>query len=208
MRKLVRYLLLFAVLLVVGSSLHLTLKVGAPGSRQPVVRISQLDPQQYRSNAEYTTWAYSTCSTAAMTEVLNSYGRHLRITDVLAVESSIGAITPQVGLVADDGIARTAARFGFHTQWGYQYSLDQVIDLANQGTPVIVGFPPERYPGGHLLVVTGGTGMLVELADSSMWNRQVLSHPRFLRWWGGFVAVVTPQDESASAVVKDWFGVQ
>jgi ABC-type bacteriocin/lantibiotic exporter with double-glycine peptidase domain len=208
MRKLAWSVGLFAVLLVVVSSLHLTLKVDAPGSRQQVLRISQLDPQQYRSTAEYTTWASSTCSTAAMTEVMNYYGRHLRITDVLAVESNMEAITPQLGLLADDGIARTVARFGFRTQWGYQYSLDQVIDLANQGTPVIVGFPPERYPGGHLVVVTGGTNTLVELADSSIWNRHTLTRTRFLKWWAGFVAVVTPQDSGSSANIPRGGAVQ
>jgi Peptidase_C39 like family len=198
MRKLIWYVAVCAVLLVVVSSLHLTLKVDVPGPRRSLLRISQLDPAQYRSTAEYRTWAYSTCSTAAMAEVMNYYGRHLRITDVLAVESDIGAITPQEGLLSDDGIARTVARFGFRTQWGYQYTLDQVIDMANRGKPVIVGFPPQRYPGGHLVVVTGGTGgmsdteSLVELADSSMWNRHTLSRTRFLALWGGFAAVVTP----------------
>jgi Peptidase_C39 like family len=198
MRKLIGYVAVCAVLLVVVSSLHLTLKVDAPGSRRSLLRISQLDPAQYRSTAEYRTWAYSTCSTAAMAEVMNYYGQHLRITDVLAVELDIGAITPQEGLLTDDGIARTVSRFGFRAQWGYQYTLDQVIDMANQGSPVIVGFPPQRYPGGHLVVVTGGTSgasgteSLVELADSSMWNRHTLSRARFLALWGGFAAVVTP----------------
>ena len=122
-----------------------------------LVRLGQLDPKQYRSVSEYQTWAYSACSTAAMTEVMNYYGHRYRITDVLAVESSIGAITPQLGLVQEDGIARTVAHFGFQTDAGHDLTLDQIIGFANQGTPVIVGFPPQRYPGGHLLVVTGGT---------------------------------------------------
>jgi hypothetical protein len=206
MKKLVWYAGLLAVLVVAVSSLQLKFKVDAPVSRKPVLGISQLDPQQYRSAAEYTTWAYSTCSTAAMTEVMNYYGQHLRITDVLAVESDISAITPQEGLLSDDGIARTVSRFGFRTEWGYQYSLDQVINMANQGRPVIVGFPPQRYPGGHLVVVTGGMGVtsgtegLVELADSSIWNRHTLSRARFLQWWGGFAAVVTPQESGASTI--------
>ena len=72
-------------------------------------------------------------------------------------------------------------------------TLDQVVALANQGTPVIVAFPPSRYPGGHLLVVTGGDEVRVLVADSSHWNRTSFSRTRFLALWAGFVAVVTPQ---------------
>src|SRR5258706_16447500 len=38
---------------------------------QNVVRIGQLDPAQYSSSQEYNAWAYSACSSAAMTEVIN-----------------------------------------------------------------------------------------------------------------------------------------
>jgi Peptidase_C39 like family len=160
---------------------------------QQLARISQLDPNQYASTAEYNTWAYSACSTASMTEVFDSYGYHFRITDVLSVESQIGAITPDQGLVDPSGIASTAAKFGFKTQWGNGGSLDQVIATANSGKPVIVGFPPDRYEGGHLLVVIGGDSDNVFLADTSLWNRHVVSRAQFLAWWGGFYAVVTPK---------------
>ena len=68
----------------------------------------------------------------------------------------MGAITPQLGLLDEPGVANTASRFGFHTLWGHQLTLDQVIQIANKGRPVIVSFPPDRYAGGHLVVVTGG----------------------------------------------------
>lgn len=160
---------------------------------QSLVRLSQLDPAQYSSTKEYQLWAYSACSTASMTEVFNSYGRHYRITDVLKVEAQIGEITPQLGLLEDIGIQRTAARFGFKTTWGHNLSLDQIIAVANSGRPVIVSFPPDRYAGGHLLVVIGGDSNLVKLADSSLWNRTSLSRAKFLNWWEGFYAIVTPQ---------------
>src|SRR5215469_11428281 len=99
-------LLLLAVLLLVVSQWHVSIASDGASTHQ-VIRISQFDPGQYRSAAEYQTWAYSTCSTAAMAEVMNSYGHSYRITDVLAVESSIGAISPQLGLLFEDGIART-----------------------------------------------------------------------------------------------------
>jgi hypothetical protein len=60
--------------------------------------------------------------------------------------------------------------------------------------PVIVGFPPDRYPGGHLLVVTGGNSTTVFLADSSIWNLHSLSRARFLSYWEGFAAVVKPEE--------------
>ena len=80
---------------------------------QSLVRLGQVDPAQYASNQEFTTWAYSACSTAAMTEVFNAYGHHYRITDVLKVEAQLGEITPQLGLLEEVGIQQTAAQFGF-----------------------------------------------------------------------------------------------
>jgi hypothetical protein len=159
---------------------------------QSLIRFSQLDPAQYSSAQEFKLWAYSACSAASMTEVFNSYGHHYRITDVLKVEAQIGEITPQSGLLEDVGIQRTAARFGFKTTWGHNLSFDQIINIANNGEPVIVSFPPDRYTGGHLLVVTGGNSYTVYLADSSLWNRHSLSRAQFLNWWEGFYAIVTP----------------
>ena len=134
-------------------------------------RINQLDCGQYASADECNIWAYSACSTAAITEVINSYGYHFRITDILQQEVAVQAITPALGLVDDQGIRRTAARFGFTTDWGYTRSYEQVVALANAGTPVMVSWPPARYAGGHLLVVTGGESTSVKLADSSRYNR-------------------------------------
>jgi hypothetical protein len=169
----------------------------ASTAAQKLVRISQLDPAQYSSTEEYNTWAYSACSTTAMTEVINSYGHNYRITDILKVESQIGAITPQLGLLEEAGVADTASHFGFTTIWGHQFSLNQIIDIANKGRPVIVSFPPGRYPdgNGHLVVVTGGDSNSVYIADSSIFNRHTLSHATFLSWWGGFAAILIPQSK-------------
>jgi hypothetical protein len=160
---------------------------------QQLVRVSQLDSAQYNSPEEYNTWAYSACSAASMTEVFNAYGHHYRVTDILNVEAQIGEITPELGLLRPEGVEHTAAQFGFKTTWGNAWSLDQVIETANRGNPVIVSFPPDRYDGGHILVVTGGNGTTVYLADTSGWNRHSLSSAQFLQWWEGFAAVVTPQ---------------
>ena len=156
------------------------------------VRISQLDPNQYATTDEYNAWAYSACSAAAMTEVFNAYGRHLRVTDVLGVEARIGEITPELGLVRREGIEHTAAQFGFKTTWGNSWTLDQVIATANSSKPVIVDFPPDRYAGGHILDVIGGNNDYVYLADTSLWNRHAITRTQFLSWWAGYAAVVTP----------------
>src|SRR5260370_2792839 len=123
---------------------------------QNLIRLGQVDPGQYNSSQEYNLWAYSACYAASMTEVINAYEDHYRVTDILRVEAQLGEITPELGLLEEVGIQRTVAQFGFKTTWGHSLSLDQIIDVANHGRPVIVGFPPDRYAGGHLLGVTGG----------------------------------------------------
>ena len=163
------------------------------GASQNLARLGQLDPGQYNSTADYNLWAYSACSTAAMTEVINSYGHHYRIADVLKVEAGLGEITPSLGLVEDVGVARTLTKFGFNTSWGYSLSYDQVVATANRGQPVIVSWPPSRYDGGHLVVVIGGNSQTILLADSSLYNRHSLSRAQFMKWWAGFSAVATPQ---------------
>lgn len=204
MRKAVLFLLLLGVLAVAVAqvshsgattpptvSVQAAHTVHAPAGHH-LIRLSQLDPAQYASPQEYATWAYSTCSTGALVEVFNFYGRHYRIHDVLVVQAALGEITPAQGLLEESGIARTAGQFGFTTSWGYRLSLDQIIQAANAGTPVIVGWPPSRYPHGHLIVVTGGNGSMVSLADSSRYDRHTLTRAQFLTWWAGFSAVVTP----------------
>ena len=166
-----------------------------------LLRISQLDPAQYGPpSTEYTTWAYAACSAASMTEVLNAYGGHYRIHDILAVEAQRKDITPQGGLLSEGGIADTVAQFGFQASWGHTLSLDQIIADANAGTPVIVSFPPDRYAGGHLLVVRGGDAQNVLVADSSAYNRTSITRAQFTSWWIGkgqalgFSAIVTAKN--------------
>lgn len=160
---------------------------------QNLIRLGQVDPSQYNSTQEFNLWAYSACSAASMTEVINAYGHHYRVTNILKVEAQLGEITPELGLLEEVGVQRTVAQFGFKTTWGHSLSLDQIIEVANHGRPVIVSFPPDRYAGGHLLVMTGGNSSTVYLADSSLWNRHSLSRAQFLQWWGGFYAIVTPK---------------
>jgi hypothetical protein len=163
------------------------------GASKALIRLNQLDPSQYNSQQDYNTWAYSTCSTASMTVVINSYGHNYRIADILKVEAGIHEITPDLGLIEPVGIDRTVAQFGFKTYWISNTSLDNVIKVANQGHPVIVGFPPALWSGGHLLVVRGGNSQSVYLADSSRLNMQVMARTTFMKYWAGFAVVVMPK---------------
>ncbi len=157
-----------------------------------LVRLGQLDTAQYNSMQEYNTWAYSACSAASMTEVINSYGHKYRITDILTVESRIHEITPDEGLLEESGIAHTGSLFGFKTTWGHSLTLAQVIAKANSGTPVIVSWPPYLWAGGHILVVRGGDSNNITLADSSRLDMVQMTHERFMQLWGGFSAIMTP----------------
>lgn len=160
---------------------------------QHLLRLGQLDPAQYSSTQQYNTWAYSACSSASMTEVMNAYGHSYRVTDILNVEARIHEITPELGLLEESGIQHTGEQFGFKTIWGHNLSLDQVIAAANRGTPVIISFPPAKYAGGHILVVRGGNASTVYLADSSRLNWTQLTRARFMQLWGGFSAIMTPK---------------
>lgn len=176
-----------------SSSQQNTPKEPTYAASQALLRISQLDPSQYNSNQEYNLWAYSACSSAAITEIINSYGHHYRVTDILKVESAIGEITPQLGLLEDAGVAYTMSHFNFKTTWGHNLSLDAILNIANHGKPVIVSWPPDRYAGGHIVVVKGGDANTVYLADSSLYNRHSLSRSQFMQWWEGYYAISTPQ---------------
>jgi hypothetical protein len=159
-----------------------------------LTRIFQLDPAQYDSSQDENTWGMSACSAAAITEVINAYGFAYRIGDILHVEAQGGWITPDDGLTAEDGVEKTAALFGFQTQWGHNKSLQDLINIANAGQPVIASWPPATFPDGHIIVITGGDHNTVRIADSSRLNKTSVDRAQFSTWWGknGFYAILTP----------------
>lgn len=166
------------------------------GASKVLVRVSQVDPSQYNSPQEYDIWWPSACSAAAMAEVMNAYGYHYRVTDILQVETSMKEITPDVGLLEPHGLDKTLARFGFTTRWLSNPSVDDLITTANSGTPVIINFPPYRWAGGHLLVALGGNKDYVYLADSSRLNMRAMDRKTFLKYWVGFAMVATPAPQN------------
>ncbi|MBA2677523.1 MAG: hypothetical protein H0U76_03895 [Ktedonobacteraceae bacterium] len=160
-----------------------------------VTRLNQLDCRQYSSQDECSTWSYSACSAAVMAEVLNAYGHHYRITDILRVEAALKrptVITPDQGLLYSGGIERTIHVFGFWTTWLKHPTVAQLVAVAAQA-PVIVNFPPSRWTGGHFLIVTGGNVSHVFLVDSSRLNLRSMTIATFLTYWVGFAIVVSPK---------------
>lgn len=163
------------------------------GASKALVRVNQLDFAQYANSQEFDTWAYSACSAASMTEVINSYGHNYRITDILKVEAGLHEISPDQGLLEPIGLDRTLAQFGFQTVPLQDKSLNALINIANHGHPVIVNFPPSRWAGGHLLVLRGGDANNVLLADSSRFNMTVMTRSKFEGYWGGAIVVGIPK---------------
>lgn len=159
-----------------------------------LVRVDSTDRRQYATSYEYNVWAYSSCSGIAMEMVMNAYGRHLIATDVLQEEYNLGVWNVQLGLLREEGIAQTAAYFGFTTRSGHDLTLDDIIAVSNKGAPVIVSVRNSYYyPGGHLFVIRGGDSQYVYIADSSIQNFTRMARPMFLGMWQGFYAVLTPK---------------
>lgn len=136
-----------------------------------------------------------------MAVVVNYYSNgKYRIADILAAEIDANAITSDLGLLdgyqsIHDTIVRFNAKYGsaLTTKDISGSTLDTVIHTAKQGTPVIVGWPPALWSGGHLLVVRGGNSQQVELVDSSSYDTKVLSRATFLQRWAGFAVIIEPQ---------------
>ncbi len=158
-----------------------------------VVRIDSASRTQYYTNYQYQVWSYSSCSGIAMATVMNAYGQHLIAADVLQVELNLGVYDVNLGLLREEGIALTAAHYGFDAGLSHARTLQDIIALSNSGKPVIVGVRDGYYyPGGHIFVVYGGDNQNVYIADSSRANFQHMSYGMFTGMWQGFSAVLTP----------------
>lgn len=156
-----------------------------------LTRIPQLDQSQYDSPDQYNAYSPSACSAAALTAILDSFGANWHISTILDEEIALGAITPSQGLVRMSGIPNTAAHFGFVAT--PVSSLDQAIQVANSGTPVIVDIlPGAAWPGGHFVDVAKGSADTVALIDSWSTNYQTISKQRFLSWGIGKIFSIAP----------------
>lgn len=161
---------------------------------QRLVRVDSASPAQYHTAYQLQVWSYASCSGIAMEMVMNAYGRHLIAADVLEKEYALGVWNSDLGLLRDEGIALTAATFGFDADAGRTRGVQDVITIANQGQPVIVSVRDSYYfPGGHLFVIRGGDDQYVYIADSSPHNFQRMTRAMFVGMWQTFSAVLTPR---------------
>ncbi len=160
---------------------------------QRLVRVDSAARDQYQTAYEWDTWSYSSCSGIAMEMVMDANGRHYIASEILQEELNLGVWSVSDGLLREDGIALTATHFGFHTVAGHTRSLQDVINAANSGTPVIVSVRDSTYfPNGHLFVIRGGDAQYVSIADSSPENFQRMTRSMFMDMWQTFSAVLTP----------------
>jgi hypothetical protein len=170
----------------------------APGTpltaSQRLVRIDSADRSQYFNDYQWRVWSYTSCSGISMEMVMNAYGRHFIAADLLQEELNLGVWSVYSGLLQENGIALTAAHFGFNASLSHARTLNDVINISNKGYPVIVSVRDSfYYPGGHLFVIRGGDSSYVYIADSSPANFQRMTHTMFMGMWQGFSAVLTPQ---------------
>jgi uncharacterized protein YvpB len=160
-----------------------------------VVRVNSAAADQYRTAYQLNVWSYSSCSGIAMEMVMNAYGRHYIASDILQEELNLGVWSTSLGLLREDGMAQTAAYFGFNADDNRTRSLQDVIDIANQGSPVIVSVRDSaHFPNGHIFVIHGGDDQYVYIADSSLDNFTKMTRAMFQGMWQTFSAVLTPKN--------------
>src|SRR6266567_2218998 len=149
-----------------------------------VTAFSQGDKTQYNNeNPQWSQWSYSACSGCAMAALMDAYGatlngRPLNCGDVLEVEYRLSVYNPvnSWGLIRGepDELAKTAAQFGFTGYYTQKLSLDDLITLANAGSPSIVRIPT------HVMILTGGDSQNVFLVDSGGLHLSKVTRNQFL----------------------------
>ena len=132
-------------------------------------------------------WSYSACSGCAMAALMDAYGaqkngKPLNCGDVLEVEYKLGVYDPGTSPTQNSGLlspgqqslAKTAAYFGFVSDYSKNVSLDDLINLANSGTPSIISIPT------HVMIITGGDSSHILLADSGGLHITTVTRNQFL----------------------------
>jgi hypothetical protein len=158
------------------------------GASALIVRVDSAARDQYFTDYQWHVWSYASCSGIAMEEVMNAYGRHLIAADVLQEEANLGVWDTYNGLTGGEkGIAEVASYFGFKALPNPPRTLNDLINVANKGFPVIVGIP------GHILVVRAGDSNYVYLVDSAPANRTFMTRQVFVSLWDNFSVVLVPR---------------
>ena len=138
-------------------------------------------------NPEWQVWSYSACSGCALAALMDAYGaqkngKPLNCGDVLEVEYKLGVYDPGTtptnsrGLLPPGqiGLDKTAAYFGFASNYSKNESLGDLIAMANSGTPSIISIPT------HVMIITGGDSKYVKLADSGGLRLTTVTREQFL----------------------------
>lgn len=153
----------------------------APSSTNNGKNIIWLDSASSGEFSPHMDWIGSQCSQASLAEILNAYGGRsatisypgkksssglYTIEEVIAVGQSLGVWNNQFLGPFQQNWQKEGDYFGFNVQWNQipnpgPADLDKIINMANQGTPLIVGAP------NHYLVVWGGDSQYVWTLDSS-----------------------------------------
>ena len=136
---------------------------------------------------EWQVWSYSACSGCALAALMDAYGaqkngKPLNCGDVLEVEYKLGVYDPGTtptnsrGLLPPGqiGLDKTAAYFGFASDYSKNVTLDDLIAMANSGTPSIISIPT------HVMIITGGDSKNVKLADSGGLRLTAVTREQFL----------------------------
>ncbi len=148
----------------------------------------QANMAEYNNDTpEWQVWSYSACSGCALAALLDAYGaqkngKPLNCGDVLEVEYKLGVYDPGTtptnsrGLLPPGqiGLDKTAAYFGFASDYSKNVSLDDLIAMANSGTPSIISIPT------HVMIITGGDSKYVKLADSGGLRLTTVTREQFL----------------------------
>jgi len=160
------------------------------GQQSTITRIDQTSQSQYINQQEYNTWYQSACSAAAITEVLNALGGHYTIHEVLSAEINAQQISPSEGMLNGfTSIQQTVNALGYQASQVYG-GIDGIVSTTNSGTPVLVSMQSSDWPGGHILVVTGGNKSIINVVDSWTTNRTSFSRADFAHHWTGLAAKV------------------
>jgi len=117
----------------------------------------QRDKGQYASEAEWREWSASACSAAALTSVLNGYGKVVKVTDVLGMMREQGSISSSGGLFRYGVFGTIATKYGLKAEYSESKDLnshfDSIMAGLAKGYPVIINVQDNTYfPNGHFIV--------------------------------------------------------
>jgi len=119
--------------------------------------IWQRDKNQFGSEADWKEWSASACSVAAVTSVLNGFGKTVKMSDVLSLMRDQNAISATSGLYNYSVFSTIAAKYGLRAVYSESKDLDShfnsIMTALQKGNPVIVNVQdPTFFPNGHFIV--------------------------------------------------------